>query len=356
MSIKKNTIIILISFSMILIGISNISAEKTAINSISGKNLNTYNLLYSSNNININEPPDKPCNINPINNSINVSINVILTVCCYDPNGDPMDIYFYNADNDSLIGINEGVSQGFHGKTEWSNLDYNTTYNWYAIANDSEFENKSDIWHFTTLKNPIGNNPPNQPSDPSPAHNEIGLSINPVLSVIVSDPDGDSLNVSFFNASDDSLIGIDNDVVSGGVASVTWSDLDLNMTYSWYVIVNDSKDENLSDTWFFKTINIKLKIEISGGIGVNAFISNIGDDDAIDVEWNISINSFLGFIDESIDGNVAVIEEHDDIIAKKLLVFGFGFVDITVNADCDWATEVTETTNAILIGFFIILY
>ena len=22
------------------------------------------------------------------------------------------------------------------------NLDYNTTYNWYAIANDSEFENK----------------------------------------------------------------------------------------------------------------------------------------------------------------------------------------------------------------------
>jgi len=132
----------------------------------------------------------------------------------------------------------------------------------------------------------------------------------------------------------------------------------LNMTYSWYVIVNDSKDENLSDTWFFKTINIKLKIEISGGIGVNALISNIGDDDAINVEWDISIVSkgILGFIDESNEGNIDLIKAKDDIIAKKLLVFGFGFVDITVNADCDWATEVTETSNAILIGFFIILY
>jgi len=410
--------------------------------------------------LNINNPPDKPCNISPDNGSINEPINVTLIVCCSDPDGDTMNISFYNTQGDILIGIHHNVSTGFPGIMEWANLDYNTTYQWYAIANDSELENKSDIWTFKTIQytgdnrppnNPVNpspssgmtgvvlnpvlsvvvsdpdgdlldvgfydasddiligvdndvvsggvanvtwsdldlnmtyswyvivndseyeiisdewnfttsetpiNSPPNQPINPLPSDGEAGVDIDLVLSVVVSDPDGDSLNVSFFNASDDSLIGVDNDVISGGVASVTWSDLDLNMTYSWYVIVNDSKDENLSDTWFFKTINIKLKIEISGGIGVNALISNIGDDDAINVEWDISIVSkgILGFIDESNEGNIDLIKAKDDIIAKKLLVFGFGFVDITVNADCDWATEVTETSNAILIGFFIILY
>ena len=408
--------------------------------------------------LNINNPPDKPCNINPDNGSINEPINVTLIVCCSDPDGDTMNISFYNTQGDILIGIHNNVSTGFPGIMEWANLDYNTTYQWYAIANDSELENKSDIWTFKTIQYTGDNRPPNNLSNPSPSNGMTGVVLNPVLSVVVSDPDGDLLDVGFYDASDDSLISVDSGVISGGVASVTWSDLDLNMTYSWYVIVNDSEYEIISDewnfttseipinsppdqpinpspsddetgvdtdpvlsvvvsdpdgdslnisfynasdnslidvdnnvvsggvasvswsdlsentsynwfvvvddsentttsnTWNFKTINIKLKIDISGGIGVNAFISNIGDDDAIDVEWDISINSFLGFIDESIDGNVAVIEEHDDIIAKKLLVFGFGFVDITVNADCIGATEVTETTKAILIGYFILLY
>jgi hypothetical protein len=144
--------------------------------------------------------------------------------------------------------------------------------------------------------------------------------------------------------------------VSGGVASITWSDLDKNTSYSWYVIVDDAEDTTISNTWNFKTINIKLKIDFSSGIGVNAYISNIGDDDAIDVEWDISIKSILGFIDESITGNVDVIKKQDDIIAKKLLVLGFGFVTITAYADCIGATEVTESANAILIGYFIFLY
>ena len=183
-----------------------------------------------------------------------------------------------------------------------------------------------------------------------------GVDLNPVLSVVVSDPDGDVLDVGFYDASDDSLIYVDSSVPSGGVASITWSGLDKNTSYSWYVIIDDSEDTTNSNTWNFKTINIKLKIDLSSGIGVNAFISNIGDDDAIDVEWDISIKSILGFIDESIEGNVDVIKKQDDIIAKKLLVLGFGFVTITANADCIGATGVTETANAILIGYFIFLF
>jgi hypothetical protein len=132
----------------------------------------------------------------------------------------------------------------------------------------------------------------------------------------------------------------------------------LNSTYSWYVIVNDSKNENYSDTFTFKTINIILTIDIKGGIGINALISNIGDDDAKNVEWDIKIQStsIFGLINEFNEGNIDIIASKDDIIAKKILLFGLGFIDIEVNAACDWATPVTETSKAILIGYFILLY
>ena len=51
------------------------------------------------------------------------------------------------------------------------------------------------------------------------------MTTNPTLSVDVSDPDGDSMNVSFYDASDDSLIGTDIGVVSGGTAIVSWGSL-----------------------------------------------------------------------------------------------------------------------------------
>jgi hypothetical protein len=122
--------------------------------------------------------------------------------------------------------------------------------------------------------------------------------------------------------------------------------------------VNDSKNENYSDTFTFKTINIILTIDLEGGIGINALISNIGDDDAKNVEWDINIqsSSIFGLINEFNEGNIDIIASNDDIIAKKILIFGLGFIDIEVNAACDWATPVTETSKAILIGYFILLY
>ncbi len=99
----------------------------------------------------------------------------------------------------------------------------------------------------------IGNNAPNEPINPSPSNGATDVNINPLISANVSDPDGNSLTVLFYNAFDDSLI---NSVIvpNGSIASVTWSDLSYNTTYNWYVIVNDSLLENISDTWSFKTI------------------------------------------------------------------------------------------------------
>ena len=96
-------------------------------------------------------------------------------------------------------------------------------------------------------------NPPDEPTNPSPSDGTTGEGINPALSVYVSDPDGDSMDVSFYDASDDSLIGTDTGVASGSTASVTWSGLSYETAYSWYAIASDNFLNTQSSTWSFTT-------------------------------------------------------------------------------------------------------
>ena len=197
-----------------------------------------------------NHPPNKPINPLPENNSVNIGINPTISVLVTDPDDDTMNVSFYNASDDSPIGTDFNVPNGSRAEIQWSNLQYNTDYDWYAIANDSIIENRSDTWTFTTM---LQNNPPYKPGDPLPENNSENIGINPTLSVLVTDPDNDTMNVSFYDASDDSLIGTDFNVPNGSRAEVSWSGLQYNTTYSWYAIANDSIIENLSDVWSFTT-------------------------------------------------------------------------------------------------------
>jgi hypothetical protein len=63
------------------------------------------------------------------------------------------------------------------------------------------------------------------------------------------------MDVHFYDASDDSLIGTDSGVSSGGTASVSWSGLSEGTLYSWYVIVDDGLTSIISSIWSFTTIN-----------------------------------------------------------------------------------------------------
>ena len=52
-------------------------------------------------------------------------------------------------------------------------VEYNgKTYYWYAIANDSIYENKSNVWHFKTKIN----HPPGKPINPNPENGIHGAS------------------------------------------------------------------------------------------------------------------------------------------------------------------------------------
>ena len=89
---------------------------------------------------------------------------------------------------------------------QWSDRNYSTTYNWFAIVDDGYNFVTSDIWSFTTGLNSqpeiILNNPLNGSSL---------VSLNPTLSVNVTDEEGDNMTVSFYQYgnqwfSDDSFI------------------------------------------------------------------------------------------------------------------------------------------------------
>ncbi|MFW9873393.1 MAG: hypothetical protein ACFFG0_09840 [Candidatus Thorarchaeota archaeon] len=62
------------------------------------------------------------------------------------------------------------------------------------------------------------------------------------------------IGVSFYDASDDSLIDIDFGIPSGDTASIPWLGLAKGATYSWYVIVSDGISVTTSITWSFTVL------------------------------------------------------------------------------------------------------
>jgi hypothetical protein len=72
---------------------------------------------------------------------------------------------------------------------------------------------------------------------------------------LVTDPDNDTMNVYFYNASNDRLIDVDINVPNGHRAEVSWTHLAYKTTYTWYAVANDSLLTTKSDIWKFTTRN-----------------------------------------------------------------------------------------------------
>lgn len=98
----------------------------------------------------------------------------------------------------------------------------------------------------------VGTNSPPQISNPSPPDGEtVSSSGNfAVLQVQINDADGDTVTVTFYNASNDNIIGTDT-VAGNGTATVTWHNLSYYTTYSWYIVADDGTDTTTSPTWSF---------------------------------------------------------------------------------------------------------
>jgi len=202
---------------------------------------------FASNPSNLNCPPSLVVN-SPTDGESGVTSDAELKVDISDANGDSMDVTFYNAPDDTQIGSTQtGVSDGGTASVTWDNLSAGNSYSWYAVADDGSATTTSSTWSFTV------NIPPDRPSVNNPSDGVSGTDDSVNLNVAVNDPDGDSMDVCFYDSSDDSQIACNTGVADGNSTSVTWSGLSWGSQYSWYAVADDGKATNQSSTWSFTT-------------------------------------------------------------------------------------------------------
>jgi hypothetical protein len=195
-----------------------------------------------------NDPPYTPSSPSPINTATSVNVNAVLSWTGGDPNGDTVtyDVYFGKSTNPAKLNSNQTAATYNPGT-----MDKNTLYYWRIVAwDDKDATTEGPLWQFTTK----ANNAPDKPITPEPENNSIDVVLNPVLSIYVLDTDGDSMTVTFKDASDDSIIGTAVNVDSATRAAVTWPGLSFNTTYNWYAVADDGELETQSDVYCFKTI------------------------------------------------------------------------------------------------------
>jgi parallel beta-helix repeat protein len=105
------------------------------------------------------QPPDKPSNPSPKDMDTGVGLKLTLRIKVVDVDSDSIDVTFYNAENDEQIGQQKRISSEKFASCELV-LPFNTTYAWYAIADDGIQQNRSDTFFFTTMITPPDNEPP----------------------------------------------------------------------------------------------------------------------------------------------------------------------------------------------------
>ncbi|MCD6299489.1 MAG: PKD domain-containing protein, partial [Thermoplasmata archaeon] len=168
-----------------------------------------------------------------------------------DTNNDGKPDIYWDPDDGIVTGINT-IDIDNDGTNEWVyDSDGDGINDKYYDPDDGRIRNYNG--------QPHENNPPNKPSNPSPANGSIDIPTIPTLMVTVSDPDGDTLDVSFY-WQNGTLIGTKTNVASGTEVNYPIAtSLEYNTSYKWYVTVTDGEYQNQSSVWTFTTIEYKEK-------------------------------------------------------------------------------------------------
>jgi len=191
-----------------------------------------------------NNCPDKPFLNSPDNGDVDLLLSVSLSADVADVDGDALVVTFFDASDDSVINVDSSIVGSGNASVVWNNLVNDQSYSWYVRSNDGSCDSvDSATWSFSTTSAP--NNCPDKPIKPIPSNESTDQPTTVTLGVYVKDIDGDALDVTFVDASDDSIIGVANIVGSGNVTT-TWSGLANSQIYYWYAISSDGSLNNIS--------------------------------------------------------------------------------------------------------------
>jgi hypothetical protein len=110
-------------------------------------------------------------------------------------------------------------------------------------------------------------------SNPVPADDATGISIQPMMNITVNDQDGDTMNITWWSNSNGSwaIFGT-NSSVSDGTYHQTFSNATVNgQWWYWKVNVSDGEDYNESSVYRFYTGN-QSKIKNVGSTGIKGYL------------------------------------------------------------------------------------
>ncbi|HEC76377.1 MAG TPA: matrixin family metalloprotease [Thermoplasmatales archaeon] len=284
-----------------------------------------------------NHPPNKPSLVSPVNNA--TGVNVIVNLSCYvtDIDNDTMSVKFYfinisfegeytvNITNISFHWVNESIIDVYN-LTDYTleskligivydvmndsivtigpvHLEYNKTYYWYAIVNDTEYENASEIWRFTTE----ANHPPDKPFLEGIEYGYAGIIYN--FSISSTDQDGDKIRYGFDWNGDGSI-----DEWTDYYAS----EVTINISHSWnetgiYYLSVIAQDEN-----GMKSLPYEMVIQINKSENALPFCS-------------LEINNSHGYIPFNITFFISASDEDGYISSWSLDVDNDGITEYDGN-------------------------
>jgi len=194
----------------------------------------------------------------------------------------------------------------------------------------------------------MSNYPPYIPHDPSPVNNSINVSIDQYLSWIGGDPNNDSVTYDIYCGT-----SLTPPKVSSNQSSTFYyppEDLDYNTVYYWKIVSWDSHGLSAEGPiWQFTTKAADLEIDITGGFGVHAMITNKETKNINNVEWQLHVDGGLfGKIDRTVNGTID-LAAGESKTASTGIFFGLGPINIAARAD-----EKETTATGILLLFFIL--
>jgi len=97
-------------------------------------------------------------------------------------------------------------------------------------------------------------------------------------------------------------------------------------------------------------------INIKGPIGVNAEVKNIGENDANNLEYTMTVTGgILGMINKTVSDTITELAPDETIPIYSGFIFGLGPITINVTAKADNAYEDSITKTGFIIGPFVFL-
>ena len=170
-----------------------------------------------------NPDPAKSTGTSPVStDSPNLQVDVT------EPDGNSVTVNFYDADTGNLIGSDTVGSGSGTASVTWNGLSQGNTYRWYAEGCSTSCKN-SATYEFDVSEISLYSPRPAISTGTSPVS-----TTSPDIETGVSEPDGNSVTVNFYDADSGNLIGSDTVGSGTGTASVSWSGLTETQTYRWY--------------------------------------------------------------------------------------------------------------------------